>query len=55
VYDLSGRLVYSQSLGTMQSGTYSRTIGLGSLPGGTYILKLNYTSGSSYGKAIKLN
>jgi hypothetical protein len=55
VYDLSGRIVYSTSYGTQQPGEYLKTLNLGSLTEGTYIIKLDYSSGSCFGKAIKIN
>ncbi len=55
VYDLSGRIVYSTSFGTQQPGEYLKTLNLGFLTEGTYIIKLDYSSGSCFGKAIKIN
>ena len=55
VYDLSGRMVYSTSFGTQQPGEYLKTLNLGSLTEGTYIIKLDYSSGSCFGKAMKIN
>jgi hypothetical protein len=55
VYDLSGRMVYSTSFGTQQAGGYLQTLHLGVLTSGTYIIKLDYGTGSSYGKALKVN
>jgi hypothetical protein len=54
VYDLSGRMIYSASFGTQQPGEYSQAMNLESLPSGTYIIKLDYGSGSSFGKALKV-
>lgn len=55
VYDLSGRMLFSTSFGTQQPGNYMKTLNLGSLTEGTYIIKLDYGSGSCFGKAIKTN
>jgi hypothetical protein len=55
VYDLSGRMVYSTSFGTQQPGEYLKSLNLGSLTEGTYIIKLDYSSGSCFGKAMKIN
>jgi hypothetical protein len=55
VYDLSGRSVYSTSFGTQQTGVYLKTLNLGSLSNGTYIIKLDYGTGSLFGKAMKVN
>ena len=55
VYDLSGRIIYSTSFGTQQPGEYTQTLNLESLTSGTYIIKLMYGTGSSFGKALKVN
>jgi Secretion system C-terminal sorting domain len=55
VYDLSGRMIFSTSFGTQQPGEYTQELNLGSLTSGTYIIKLDYGTGSSYGKALKVN
>jgi membrane protease subunit (stomatin/prohibitin family) len=55
IYDLSGRMILSTSFGTQQPGEYSQAMNLESLPNGTYIIKLDYGSGSSFGKAMKVN
>jgi hypothetical protein len=55
VYDLSGRSVYSTSFGTQQAGEYIKSLNLGSLSNGTYIIKLDYGAGSLFGKAMKVN
>jgi hypothetical protein len=55
VYDLSGRMVYSTSYGTQQPGDYLKTLNLSTLSQGTYIVKLDYGSGSCFAKAMKLN
>jgi hypothetical protein len=54
-YDLSGRMVFSTTLGNQQAGEYNQRLSLGNLNTGTYIIKLDYGTGSSYGKAIKIN
>jgi hypothetical protein len=54
VYDLSGRIVLSTSFGTQQPGEYTQALNLESFSNGTYIIKLDYGSGSSFGKAMKL-
>jgi hypothetical protein len=54
VYDLSGRMIFSTSFGTQQAGEYTRALNLESLTSGTYIIKLDYGAGSSFGKAIKV-
>ncbi len=55
VYDLSGRMIFSTSFGTQQPGEYIQVLNLGSLTSGTYIIKLDYGTGSSFGKALKVN
>jgi hypothetical protein len=55
VYDLSGRMIYSVSFGTQQPGEYTQSLNLEFLSGGTYIIKLDYGTGSSFGKALKIN
>jgi len=55
VYDLSGRMIFSTSYGTQQPGQYLKTLNLGNLTEGTYIIKLDYGSGSLFGKAMKIN
>ncbi|MCX6248397.1 MAG: T9SS type A sorting domain-containing protein [Bacteroidetes bacterium] len=54
VYDLSGRIVFTTSFGNQQPGEYIRSLNLESFPSGTYIIKLDYGTGSSYGKAMKV-
>jgi hypothetical protein len=54
VYDLSGRLIFSTSFGTQQPGEYTQALNLESLTSGTYIIKLMYGTGSSFGKALKV-
>jgi len=54
VYELSGRLISSVSFGTQQPGDYIQALNLESLPSGTYIIKLDYGYGSSFGKALKI-
>jgi hypothetical protein len=54
VYDLSGRLIFSTSFGNQQPGEYVRALNLESFPSGTYIIKLDYGTGSSFGKALKV-
>jgi len=54
VYDLSGRIIFSTSFGTQQPGEYTQTLNLESLTSGTYIIKLDYGTGSSFGKALKV-
>ncbi|MCX6245358.1 MAG: T9SS type A sorting domain-containing protein [Bacteroidetes bacterium] len=54
VYDLTGRLVYSTTYGNQQSGEYTRTLPLGSLPSGTYLVRMDYGYGQSFGKALKI-
>jgi hypothetical protein len=54
VYDLTGRMVYSTSFGNQQTGEYTRTIDLASVPSGTYIIKLDYGYGQAFGKALKV-
>jgi hypothetical protein len=55
VYDLSGRMIFSTSFGTQQPGEYIKVLKLESLSSGTYIIKLDYGTGSSFGKAMKVN
>jgi hypothetical protein len=55
VYDLSGRMLYSTSFGTQQPGEYTQSLHLGNLTAGTYIIKLDYGGGSTFGKAMKVN
>lgn len=50
VYDLSGRILMSTSLGSQPKGRYKGTVNLGSLVQGTYIVKI----GTGYGKVVKL-
>jgi len=50
VYDLSGRMVLTTSLGSQQPGPVSGTLNIQHLPSGTYIVK----SGNLYAKMIKL-
>jgi len=54
VYDLSGRMIFSTSFGTQQPGEYIKALKLESLSTGTYIIKLDYGTGSSFGKAMKV-
>jgi hypothetical protein len=54
VYDLSGRMIFSTSFGTQQPGEYIQVLNLESLSNGTYIIKLDYGSGSTFGKAMKV-
>jgi hypothetical protein len=54
VYDLSGRMIFSTSFGTQQPGEYTKALNLESLSTGTYIIKLDYGSGSTFGKAMKV-
>lgn len=54
VYDLSGRMIFSTSFGTQQPGEYTQALNLESLTSGTYIIKLMYGTGSSFGKALKV-
>jgi len=54
VYDLSGRMIFSTSFGTRQPGEYTQALNLESLSNGTYIIKLDYGTGSSFGKALKI-
>jgi len=55
VYDLTGRMIFSTSFGTQQPGEYTKALNLESLINGTYIIKLDYGTGSSFGKALKVN
>jgi len=54
VYDLSGRMVFATSFGTQHPGEYIQTLNLEPLSSGTYIIKLEYGTGSSFGKALKV-
>ncbi len=54
VYDLSGRIIFSTSFGTQQPGEYTQALNLESLTSGTYIIKLMYGTGTSFGKALKV-
>jgi hypothetical protein len=54
VYDLAGRLVFSGSFGNQQAGEHLQALNLGSLPSGTYIIRLDYGYGQAYGKALKV-
>jgi hypothetical protein len=55
IYDLQGRMIYTTSFGTQQHGDHTQTLNLSNLPTGTYIIKLDYGTGSLYGKAVKIN
>ncbi|MEI7526766.1 MAG: T9SS type A sorting domain-containing protein [Mariniphaga sp.] len=50
VYDLSGRIVLSRDFGNQPIGTFNGNLNLGTLPLGTYIIKV----GNGYGKIVKL-
>ncbi len=54
VYDLSGRQVSTFNLGSQSKGEYQKTLNLNALPTGTYLIQLNTSGGTSYGKAIKV-
>jgi hypothetical protein len=49
VYDLTGRVVLSQSFGQQAKGTFNGKLNVANLPAGSYIVK----SGNSSGKLIK--
>lgn len=54
VFDLNGKIVYSQSLSTLQAGSYQRDLNLGHLQKGTYILSLENGKHASTQKIIIL-
>jgi len=49
VYDLTGRLVMTSSFGNQLQGTHTSKLNLSSLPGGSYILRVN----QAFGKVVK--
>lgn len=54
VYDLSGKLVYSRSLASLQAGSHQRDLSLGHLQKGTYILSLENGKHTTTQKIVKL-
>jgi hypothetical protein len=54
VYDLTGRLIHSAAFGNQQPGEYTQALRLESLPAGTYIIRMDYGYGQSFGKALKV-
>lgn len=50
VYDLTGRLLLSNSLGKQAKGQHSTTVDLSGLSTGTFILKVN----NDYAKVVKI-
>jgi hypothetical protein len=52
IYDVAGRLVYSESYGTQAAGSYSNSIALNKMNAGSYTLILNTVQGNSFHKLI---
>jgi hypothetical protein len=51
VYDLMGKVVYTKTLGIQQKGNHSITLDFGSLPRGTYIVRIN----NAFSKVVKIH
>ena len=52
IYDLSGRMVYSESLGTLSEGVHTRTIDCQALPHGMYLVNVVVGSQKATSKLI---
>ena len=53
VYDISGRIVTSDTWRNVTTGQQTRSINMSSFPAGTYIISVDNGNGKAFGKAIK--
>jgi hypothetical protein len=55
VYDMTGKVVFTKSLGRKQVGNHTESIDLSSVSSGTFLVRLAYGNGNAFGKVIKVN
>ena len=55
VYDMTGKVVFYTALGRRQIGNHTESIDLSSIPSGTFLIRLSYSSGNAFGKVMKVN
>jgi hypothetical protein len=55
VYDMTGKVALSSSFGKRQAGNHTESINLSAIPSGTFLVRLSYGGGNSYGKVMKVN